>query len=94
MMTLGADLAPVGATGEFLGIWRLIGDVGMVAGPLAVGLIANQVGLRGSALALMAAGLIASTTLLFLVKETRVTPVAPSPLVDKAAPDESASVQA
>src|SRR5699024_8612865 len=33
MMTLGADLAPEGATGEFLGIWRLIGDVGMVAGP-------------------------------------------------------------
>jgi len=94
MMTLGADLAPAGATGEFLGIWRLIGDVGMVAGPLAVGLIATQLGLRGSALALMAAGLIASATLLFLVKETRVSASVPPPLVDKAPPDESASVQA
>ncbi len=37
MMTLGADLAPPGATGEFLGIWRLIGDVGAVTGPLMVG---------------------------------------------------------
>lgn len=94
MMTLGADLAPPGATGEFLGIWRLIGDVGMVAGPLAVGLIANQLGLRGSAVALMLAGLIASTTLLFLVKETRVAPVPPSPVVEKIPPDDPGSVRA
>lgn len=94
MMTLGADLAPPGATGEFLGIWRLIGDVGMVAGPLAVGLIANQLGLRGSAVALMLAGLIASATLLFLVKETRVAPVPPSPVMEKVPPDDSASARA
>lgn len=75
MMTLGADLAPEGATGEFLGIWRLIGDVGMVAGPLAVGFIAAWLGLAGSAIALMVAGFLASAILFFLVKETRVAPV-------------------
>lgn len=75
MMTLGADLAPPGATGEFLGIWRLIGDIGMVAGPVAVGLVASWLGLTGSALVLMAAGLFASAILFFLVKETRVVPV-------------------
>lgn len=75
MMTLGADLAPPGATGEFLGIWRLIGDVGMVAGPLAVGLIASSLGFTGSAIALMIAGFLASGILFFLVKETRVAPV-------------------
>jgi MFS family permease len=75
MMTLGADLAPEGATGEFLGIWRLIGDVGMVAGPLAVGLIASWLGLGGSAIVLMIAGLLSSAILFFLVKETRVAPV-------------------
>jgi len=75
MMTLGADLAPEGATGEFLGIWRLIGDVGMVAGPLAVGLIATWLGLTGSAIVLMIAGFLASGILFFLVKETRVAPV-------------------
>jgi MFS family permease len=75
MMTLGADLAPEGATGEFLGIWRLIGDVGMVAGPLAVGLIASWVGLDGSAIVLMCAGFLSSAILFFLVKETRVEPV-------------------
>jgi len=73
MMTLGADLAPPGATGEFLGIWRLIGDIGMVAGPLSVGVIASQMGLTGSSIALMIAGVLASATLLFLVKETRIS---------------------
>ncbi len=71
MMTLGADLAPPEATGEFLGVWRLIGDAGMVAGPLLVGLIATWMGLTGSAIVLMVAGLMASGILFFLVKETR-----------------------
>jgi MFS family permease len=75
MMTLGADLAPPEATGEFLGVWRLIGDAGMVAGPLAVGLIATWFGLNGSAYVLMVAGLLASGILYFLVNETRVDPV-------------------
>lgn len=74
MMTLGADLAPEGATGEFLGLWRLIGDVGMVVGPLVVGLIAGVLSLDGSAYALAAAGIAASLTLAFLVQETRVVP--------------------
>jgi MFS family permease len=74
MMTLGADLAPPEATGEFLGIWRLIGDIGMVTGPLMVGAIAGALSLNGSAFALMAAGFVASLILAFLVKETRIAP--------------------
>ncbi len=77
MMTLGADLAPEGATGEFLGIWRLIGDLGMVVGPLVVGAIAGWLSLNGSAWALAAAGIAASLTLAFLVQETRVVPAVP-----------------
>ena len=76
MMTLGADLAPPDATGEFLGVWRLIGDIGMVTGPLMVGAIAGALSLNGSAFALMGAGFAASMTLAFLVKETRVVPPA------------------
>lgn len=74
MMTLGADLAPPEATGEFLGIWRLIGDVGMVLGPLLVGVIAGPLSLDGSAWALMGAGFAASAILAFLVRETRHVP--------------------
>lgn len=73
MMTLGADLAPEGAVGEFLGIWRLIGDVGMVVGPLLVGLIASNLSLENSAVVLGVAGVTSSLMFLFLVKETRVS---------------------
>ena len=75
MMTLGADLAPPGATGEFLGVWRLIGDVGAVAGPLLVGAVAAAVGLTGGAWVLSVAGWLAVFTLARLVRETRVSPL-------------------
>jgi MFS family permease len=75
MMTLGADLAPPGATGEFLGIWRLIGDVGAVSGPLAVGAVAAAIGLSGGAWVLSVAGWLAVFTLAVLVRETRVQPL-------------------
>ena len=73
MMTLGADLSPPGATGEFLGIWRLIGDIGNVTGPLLVGLIGEHLSLNKSAIALMMAGLFAASIFLALVRETRYT---------------------
>jgi MFS family permease len=73
MMTLGADLAPRGATGEFLGIWRLIGDAGAFMGPIAVGALAATTSLTGSAYLLSAIGFSATLTLAFLVKETRVS---------------------
>jgi MFS family permease len=75
MMTLGADLAPPGATGEFLGLWRLIGDAGQAGGPLVVGAMAGAFGLEGSALALSAIGVGAALTLAFLVRETRQSPL-------------------
>ncbi len=75
MMTLGADLAPPEATGEFLGLWRLIGDAGALAGPLAVGSVASAFGLRGGAFVLAAVGLGAALTLALLVRETRVSPL-------------------
>jgi MFS family permease len=75
MMTLGADLAPPGATGEFLGIWRLTGDVGAVTGPLLVGAVAAAFGLSGGAWVLSVAGWLAVFTLARLVRETRVRPL-------------------
>lgn len=75
MMTLGADLAPPEATGEFLGIWRLIGDSGSFLGPTTVGVIAALFSLQGSAYALSVFGIMAALTLGLLVRETRVNPV-------------------
>jgi MFS family permease len=82
MMTLGADLAPEGERGTFLGVWRLIGDVGHSGGPLAVGAIADLVALPTAALIMSVAGLLASATFAFLVPETlkrRRPEVSPSP---------------
>ncbi len=75
MMTLGADLAPPGAVGEFLGFWRLIGDTGQSGGPLVVGVVAGAFGLAATALLLSGVGAAAALTLALLVRETRTTPV-------------------
>jgi MFS family permease len=72
MMTLGADLAPPGATGEFLGLWRLIGDSGRATGPLAVGALTDALGFEYTAYILAGVGLGAALILAVLVKETRV----------------------
>ncbi|MFN2134158.1 MAG: MFS transporter [Anaerolineae bacterium] len=70
MMTLGADLAPRQSRGEFLGIWRLIGDAGSSGGPLLVGGIADWVALPTAALLLAGAGLAAGTVFALFVPET------------------------
>jgi MFS family permease len=70
MMTLGADLAPREAAGEFLGLWRLIGDTGQMGGPLAVGIIADAVGLEAAALVLAGVGVLAAGTIYVAVEET------------------------
>jgi MFS family permease len=70
MLTLGSDLAPKESMGEFLGVWRLIGDSGSTGAPIAVGGVADLVGLSMSALVLGAVGLGAAALLAFLVPET------------------------
>jgi len=73
MMTLGADLAPREATGEFLGVWRLIGDAGGTGGPLVVGGVADLYGLGVAAFVLAGVGLVAALTLALFVRETLTT---------------------
>jgi MFS family permease len=70
LLTLGADLAPPQARGEFLGIWRLTGDGGATAGPLAVGGIAELFTLPITAWVIAAGGLVASAVFAFCVPET------------------------
>lgn len=79
MMTLGADLAPPGAVGEFLGFWRLIGDSGSSGGPLVVGVVAGAFGLITTALLLSGIGAAAALTLALLVRETRSKPLPVAP---------------
>ena len=74
MLTLGADLAPQGAVGEFLGLWRLVGDIGAVGGPVVVGAMAAALGFTGSAIVLVAIGLTAAAILGLVLEETRAAP--------------------
>ena len=70
MMTTGADLAPREGIGEFLSVWRLIGDVGHATGPWIVGEIAEASGLGLSAVVLAGVGYMAVAIFLWLVPET------------------------
>ena len=65
MLTLSTDLAPADNPAEFLGLLRLLADLGRILGPLVVGVVADQIGLAASGVALGIVG--ASTALLFVV---------------------------
>ena len=49
-MTLGADFAKGTDTGVFLGLWRLVTDIGVAGAPLIVGAVAGIVALGPAAL--------------------------------------------
>ena len=70
MMTLGADLSPARSRGEFLGLWRLIGDVGHTGAPLVVGVVAEILVLSSAIWVIAGSGLAAAGIFLFLVPET------------------------
>ncbi|MDQ3397197.1 MAG: MFS transporter [Deinococcota bacterium] len=70
MMTLGSDLAPRASLGEFLGVWRLIGDGGSMGAPLAVGAVADALDLSTAALVMACVGLAAAGVFAFKVPET------------------------
>lgn len=76
IMTLGSDLAPPEAVGEFLGVWRLIGDGGSMGGPVLVGALADVLSLPLATLAIAAVGAGAALTFAFGVPETLHKPAA------------------
>lgn len=80
MMTLGADLAPPHALGEFLSIWRLIGDAGQSGGPLVMGAVAEVLSLSPAIFVVAGIGLLAATVFTLFVPETLNRP-APQPSV-------------
>ena len=79
MMTLGADLAPREARTQFLGIWRLLGDMGQVGGPLGVGALADVIALSGATLVVASVGVLAASVFGFFVRETLPAPTPTDP---------------
>jgi MFS family permease len=57
VMTLGADLAPPDARAPFLGVWRLISDVGQAGGPLLAAAATAAAGLGAASVTVGMLGL-------------------------------------
>jgi MFS family permease len=70
MLTLGADLSPKQARGEFLGIWGLIGDAGNTSGPVIFGGLAEVMALQPAIWVIACSGLAAGLVFGLLVPET------------------------
>jgi MFS family permease len=70
LMTLGADFAPRERRGEFLGLWRLLGDTGSTVGPLIASFVIGLAGLGWAATVCAAIGFVGATVMWRLVPET------------------------
>jgi MFS family permease len=71
VMIIGADLARAsGRHGQFLGLWRLIGDVGLSGAPLLVGTIVGAAGLAAASLTVAGLGVAGALVMAFGVVET------------------------
>jgi MFS family permease len=75
VMIIGADLSRRSAQqGQFLGLWRLIGDIGISAAPLLTGVLVDTVSLAAASLAVAGIGVAGSLIMIFLVAETLQLP--------------------
>jgi MFS family permease len=70
ILTLGADLSPRESTGEFLGIWHLMGDLGAMASPLLIGMVAQGLGLQAAPPLIAGFGFAGAWLMGFKVTET------------------------
>jgi MFS family permease len=70
VQVLGADFAPAERRGEFLGVWRLISDVGVAGGPLAVSVIVGVATLGLASVLCAGLGLVGTVVMGALVPET------------------------
>lgn len=69
-MTLGGDLSPREMRSEFLGMWRLVGDVGTASGPFIVGALAQGLSVAGACASVASVGLLGIALLVAFVPET------------------------
>jgi MFS family permease len=80
VMTLGADFSPEAGRAQFLGAWRLCGDVGTAGGPLIVAGATGVASLAAASVLMGGIGAAAFLLMLFVMPETLRR--APPPTVD------------
>jgi MFS family permease len=83
VMTLGADFAPPRGRAEFLGVWRLIGDVGTAGGPLLGAVVTGLASLATASVLAGGLGVVGAGIVLAFVAEPlrRADPSRAGPLV-------------
>ncbi|MCA9829718.1 MAG: MFS transporter [Dehalococcoidia bacterium] len=69
VMTLGADFSPVIGRPDFLGVWRLVGDMGTAGGPALLGIVAGFASLSAASVAAGGLGLAGAAIMIFLMEE-------------------------
>jgi MFS family permease len=84
VMTLGADFAPDAIRVPFLGVWRVLSDIGTAGGPLAVAGATAAITLGGAAVFVGAVGLLAAAYVVRFVPETGVRRRGVAPGADRA----------
>ena len=70
VFTMGVDFSPPNRTGEFIGVWRLIGDIGGSTGPFIVGFVAQAATLGVAAVVTGGFGFLGAAIAFFFVQET------------------------
>jgi sugar phosphate permease len=69
-MTLGADFAPDVGRGEFLGVWRLLADIGQAGGPAIISVITGVSSLAAASVVSGGIGFVGAVVLLAFMPET------------------------
>jgi MFS family permease len=71
VMIIGADLARLSLQqGQFLGLWRLVGDLGISLAPLLAGILVDAAGLAVASVAVAGIGFAGTVAMALLVAET------------------------
>ncbi len=80
VMIMGADLARrSGQQSQFFGVWRVIGDAGIMGAPLLAGALADAASLAAASLTVAGIGVAGALLLAFFVGETLVRRTSPVP---------------
>jgi len=70
VMTLGADFSPAAGRAQFLGAWRLCGDLGTAGGPLLAAGVTAAVSLAAASLLMGGIGVAGAALIIFRMPET------------------------
>jgi len=79
VMTLGADYSPVAGRAHFLGLWRLVSDIGSTAGPALLSAVTALVSLATGIACTGGLGLAAAAVLWYWLPRTAATNVTSRP---------------